>query len=182
LRKFPHGSAAGEGLAAGDWKTAGVVLDVRQYVESDVEWAEGLIGGFAGRRQARLGSLIDVLGCAGLVAAAGDERVGILTYVPERDGAEIAYLEAARRSVGVGTALLSAVVDHLQPARLWLVTTNDNLDALRFYQRRGFRVAGVHCGAVDAARRDLKPTISEVGEYGIPLRDEMVMEWRAGWR
>jgi GNAT superfamily N-acetyltransferase len=159
-----------------------VGVELRQYVPSDVGWAERLIGGFAGRRQARLGSLIDVLGCAGLVATAGEEQVGILTYVPEAGGAEIAYLQAARRGIGVGSALLSGVVDLLQPARLWLVTTNDNLDALRFYQRRGFRFATIHCGAVDAARRDLKPTIGELGDYGIPIRDEIVMEWRPGWR
>jgi hypothetical protein len=53
-----------------------------------------------------------------------------------------------------------------------LITTNDNLEALRFYQRRGMRLVAVHRGAVDAAR-EMKPSISEVGEYGIPLHDEL---------
>jgi hypothetical protein len=60
--------------------------------------------------------------------------------------------------------------------RPWLVTTNDNLDALRFYQRRGFRLAEPHDGAVDRSRETLKPSIPEVGEYGIPIRDELVLE------
>ncbi|WP_215909533.1 hypothetical protein [Streptacidiphilus fuscans] len=59
----------------------------------------------------------------------------------------------------------------------WLVTTNDNLDALRFYQRRGLRIVGVAPGAVDAARR-FKPSIPVTGEYGIPLRDELTLELR----
>jgi hypothetical protein len=59
---------------------------------------------------------------------------------------------------------------------VWLVTTNDNLDALRFYQRRGFRLAKLRRGAVDAARSRLKPTIPEVGSFGIPIRDEIVLE------
>jgi hypothetical protein len=54
-----------------------------------------------------------------------------------------------------------------------VVTTNDNVDALRFYQRRGFQLASVRCGAVDEARRTLKPLIPVTGNYGIPLRDEL---------
>ena len=59
--------------------------------------------------------------------------------------------------------------------RLWLVTTNDNLDALRFYQRRGLRIVAVSPGAVDRSRA-LKPEIPRLGAYGIPLRDEIVLE------
>ena len=60
--------------------------------------------------------------------------------------------------------------------RLWVLTTNDNVDALRFYQRRGFRLTGLHACAVDRARTQLKPEIPPEGEYGIPLRDELVLE------
>ena len=57
--------------------------------------------------------------------------------------------------------------------RLRVVTTNDNVDALRFYQRRGFRMARLRPGAVDRSRALLKPTIPETGDYGIPLSDEL---------
>ena len=60
--------------------------------------------------------------------------------------------------------------------RLWLVTTNDNVDALRFYQRRGFRLARLRAGAVDESRATLKPEIPTSGSYGIPLRDELELE------
>jgi hypothetical protein len=63
-------------------------------------------------------------------------------------------------------------------ARLWVITTNDNVDALRFYQRRGFRLAAVHRGAVDDSRSRLKPEIPVTGAYGIPLRDEIELEKR----
>ena len=56
------------------------------------------------------------------------------------------------------------------------MTTNDNVDALRFYQRRGFRLAELPAGAVDRSRESLKPSIPEVGDHGIPLRDELVLE------
>ena len=58
---------------------------------------------------------------------------------------------------------------------LRVTTTNDNLDALRFYQRRGFRIIAVRPGAVDESRR-IKPSISAIGEYGIPIRDEIELE------
>ena len=63
-------------------------------------------------------------------------------------------------------------------ARLWLVTTNDNLDALGFYQRRGLRLSRSAPGAVDDARRTLKPEIPETGDGDIPIRDELELEMR----
>ena len=59
---------------------------------------------------------------------------------------------------------------------MWLVTTNDNLEALRFYQRRGFVLSALRAGAMDEARRKLKPRISRVGDFGIPIRDEIELE------
>ena len=55
-----------------------------------------------------------------------------------------------------------------------LITTNDNVDALRFYQRRGFVLTELRPGAVDESRR-MKPQIPLVGAYGIPIRDELVL-------
>jgi ribosomal protein S18 acetylase RimI-like enzyme len=93
--------------------------------------------------------------------------------------AELAALAVAeyRRVAGVGSALVEAVARAVAvqgASQLWLVTTNDNLDALRFYQRRGFRLAELHAGGVDRART-LKPTIPPVGSYGISMRDELVL-------
>jgi hypothetical protein len=62
--------------------------------------------------------------------------------------------------------------------RAWLVTTNDNMRALRFYQRLGWELVAVHRGAVDRARETLKPEIPRVGNDGIPLRDEIELEYR----
>ena len=57
-----------------------------------------------------------------------------------------------------------------------LTTTNDNVDALRFYQRRGFRLVALRPGAVDDARARHKPAIPGTGAHGIPLRDELDLE------
>jgi GNAT superfamily N-acetyltransferase len=90
----------------------------------------------------------------------------------------VVTLDAAPRRSGAGTALLAAAVRLARVSgapRVWLVTTNDNLDALRFYQRRGMRIAGVSRGAADAARA-LKPSIPMLGDHGIPIHDEILLE------
>jgi ribosomal protein S18 acetylase RimI-like enzyme len=114
----------------------------------------------------------------GLLAERDGETVGLLTYEIDGDTLEVVTIDAFPPGAGTGTALLDAAVDVARSAgcrRVWLMTTNDNLDALRFYQRRGFRLAGLRPGAL-AASRALKPEIPETGAYGIPLRDELDLE------
>jgi GNAT superfamily N-acetyltransferase len=104
---------------------------------------------------------------------------GVLTFVIGERDCEILTLHCAERLRGTGTALIEAVEKLAADAgcaRLWLITTNDNVDALRFYQRRGFRLAALHRGAVDESRARLKPEIPPVGEHGIELRDELELE------
>ncbi|MEV6365409.1 GNAT family N-acetyltransferase [Micromonospora musae] len=116
-----------------------------------------------------------------LVAVDGSGAVvGALAFHCDADGLEVVSMVAAVPGEGVGTALLEAAATRARAAglhRLWLITTNDNLRALRFYQRRGLRLVAVDPGAVDRARR-LKPEIPFVGEDGIPLHDELILELR----
>jgi GNAT superfamily N-acetyltransferase len=149
---------------------------VRPLEPGDLPWAEQLVAGFGGRMAARLGTVVDALSCEALVAVVAGEPAGILTYLAGEDGVEIVYIQSAVRFAGVGTALVEALAEEVGGRRLWLVTTNDNLDALRFYQRRGFRIVGIRPGAVDEARRSLKPSIPALGNHGIAIRDEIVLE------
>ncbi|MFI7429368.1 GNAT family N-acetyltransferase [Micromonospora sp. NPDC049836] len=116
-----------------------------------------------------------------LVALDGaGELAGALVYRVDADGLEVVSLAATGRGQGAGTALLAgaeAVALAAGADRLWLVTTNDNLAALRFYQRRGLRLVGVDAGAVDRARA-LKPSIPLTGADRIPLHDELRLERR----
>jgi DNA-3-methyladenine glycosylase I len=87
-------------------------------------------------------------------------------------------LNSLREGIGIGTALLDAVREAARKSgcrRTWLITTNDNLHALRFYQKRGWRLTALHRNALDESRR-LKPVIPEIGIDGIPLRDEIELE------
>ncbi|GAA1854819.1 GNAT family N-acetyltransferase [Asanoa iriomotensis] len=108
----------------------------------------------------------------------GGRLAGALCWRVVDDSLEVVSIAAARSGVGVGTALLDAVVAEARAAgshRIWLVTTNDNLRALRFYQRRGLRIVGVDRGAVDRARL-MKPSIPTVGDDGVPIHDELRLE------
>ena len=110
-----------------------------------------------------------------LVAEREGRAQGYLTYAVRGELLEIVTLDATYPRNGAGTALVEALVGLAArngAERVTVTTTNDNLDALRFYQRRGFRLAALRPGAVDAARV-LKPTIPLTGELGIPLRDEI---------
>jgi GNAT superfamily N-acetyltransferase len=152
---------------------------IRRYDEHrDRPWAEAYMAAeFGGASQARRGEVIDVLALPGFVADLGGIPAGIATYRRDGEECELALVAAFERRRGIGTALLEAVLDAARGcARVWVVTTNDNLDAIRFYQRRGFRLAVLRPGAVDEARRVLKPHIGEVGALGIPIRDELELE------
>jgi GNAT superfamily N-acetyltransferase len=88
---------------------------------------------------------------------------------------ELVAINAFSQWRGVGSALIEAIASSasaLEFEAIRLTTTNDNVDGLRFYQRRGFRLTALRPGAVDESRR-LKPTISLTGQYGIPIHDEL---------
>jgi ribosomal protein S18 acetylase RimI-like enzyme len=125
------------------------------------------------------GQLHDASRLPALVSAEGETLTGVATYAPGANAYELVTIDALRAHQGIGTALLRAVADTARQAgaeRLWLITSNDNLDALRFYQRRGFHLVAVRRDAIAYARLTLKPGIPEVGEYGIPIRDELELE------
>jgi GNAT superfamily N-acetyltransferase len=161
-----------------------VTPEIRSYdASADELWAASFLEGtLGGRLQARRSELIDVLAPGlGLVAVLEGDPVGLATYRIDSDAVELTAFAAEPRGHGIGSRLLEAleaVVRAVPRDRLWAVTTNDNIDALAFYQRRGFRLREVRIGAVDAARASLKPAIPPIGAYGIPMHDEFELERR----
>lgn len=114
----------------------------------------------------------------GCIAEMDGQPVGLITYHIAGDECEIVTLDSLAEGRGIGTALIEVVKAEAIAAdcrRLWLITTNDNLRALGFYQKRGFRLVAIYPGAMDAARK-LKPEIPLLGNAGIPIRDELELE------
>ena len=117
----------------------------------------------------------------GFVAESDGRPVGLVTYSMEGDACEVVSLDSLREDCGIGSALLGAVCTASREAgcrRTWLITTNDNLRAINFYLKRGWRMVAVHRDALDESRR-LKPQIPLIGMDGIPLRDEIEFEMPA---
>ena len=153
---------------------------VRPYALGDRRWAEGLLEeNMGGSRVARLGEVIDPVELPGLVAERDGERLGLLTYIVDGDQFEVLSLHCRVENVGAGSALLAAAAELAGGRgcrRLWLLTTNDNLHALGFYQRRGLRLCALHAGALDRDRT-LKPEIPQVNpDNRIPMRDLLELE------
>ncbi len=106
--------------------------------------------------------------------------VGLLTMAYEDDALQLLTLNSTLEGERIGSSLMLMAIDDARLRgieRIWLTTTNDNTRAFWFYQRLGFRLVQVNVGAVDEARK-VKPQIPEIGNDGIPIRDELVFELR----
>ncbi len=152
---------------------------IRTLSSSDREWVEqAMVKEWGAETVAVHTRLYRPAELPGFVAEEVVKPVGLLTYHIEGNSCEIVTLNAWHEGLGVGTALIDAAHQAAVSAkcrRLWLVTTNDNMPALRFYQKRGFVIAAVHVNAVAQDRR-LKPEIPLTGMDGIPIRDEIELE------
>jgi len=160
-------------------------IEVRPARPEDVPFIKDLmIEQFSAPVVAAHGELIDVTTLPGLIAWSGDTPVGLLTYRadprPEL-GWEVVSLGSVVSGRGAGSALIEAVKQLAQAAeakRLWVITTNNNINGLRFYQRRGFDLVRVHRDAVTRARA-LKPSMPTHVD-GIAMRHEIELEMVLG--
>ncbi|MDH4158527.1 MAG: GNAT family N-acetyltransferase [candidate division Zixibacteria bacterium] len=152
---------------------------IRPVGQGDREWVLGVIRHWGADFVVTRGRRVYPQDLDGFVAVdSAGQRRGLLTYEIVGDQCEIVTLDAFEKFAGIGSALIEQMRQMASQhgcRRLWLITTNDNLDAIRFYQRRGFVIAAVHVNALSESRR-LKPSIPRVGMYGIPLRDEIEFE------
>jgi GNAT superfamily N-acetyltransferase len=152
---------------------------VRALAEADQSWkVSTLERGWGSTNVARLGQLIDAAALPGFVAADGDERVGLLTFVQRQDELEVVTIQSLRPGRGVGRSLMDGARDHAlrhAATRIWLITTNDNVRALAFYQRWGMDLHRLVRNGVDVSRL-VKPSIPARGHDGIPLRHELELE------
>ncbi len=124
------------------------------------------------------GESIDLSIADGWYACQDDEIIGLITYRISGDEMEILSLDSLRENQGTGTALLNKAISEARNngiTKIMLITTNDNLPALRFYQKRGFDMVRLFYNAVDQSRK-LKPEIPLFGIDGIPLKHEIELE------
>lgn len=110
----------------------------------------------------------------------GETIIGLLTYYIKDSECELVSIDALKKNQGIGTKLIKKLIEKTKSEkglkRIWLITTNDDIDAIKFYQKRGFVFKAVYPDSIKESRK-LKPEIPKVGNYGIPIRDEIEMEY-----
>ncbi|MDD5936453.1 MAG: GNAT family N-acetyltransferase [Clostridiales bacterium] len=114
----------------------------------------------------------------GILAIENSQIKGLITYIFYGDVCEIMSLDSLEPSKGIGTALIQQVIEISKKSgckKIVLITTNDNINAIRFYQKRGFDMIRLYHNALDLSRK-LKPEIPLIGENDIPLRHEIEFE------
>ena len=154
-------------------------FSVRPLTIKDKDWVLEVIRGWGSDFIVTRGRKVYAAELPGFVAELPDgNKVGLVTYEVIGDQCEIVTLDAFEKFHGIGTALSVPVRDAAASegcTRLWLRTINDNIDAIRFYQKRGFSITAVHVNALELSRK-LKPSIPKYGQHNIPMRDEIEFE------
>jgi ribosomal protein S18 acetylase RimI-like enzyme len=155
------------------------MLSIRRLTSDDLPqlrqfWVEHWGGGEMISR----GNIFRVEQLDGFIVEDEREWVGLLTFFIKDRECEVTSLDSLREGQGIGTKLMDSVVEEARKQnckRVFLITTNDNTHALRFYQKRGFALAALYPGAVNESRK-LKPSIPLNGFDDIPIRDEIELE------
>jgi len=127
---------------------------------------------------ARRGEAVDVTGLPGFVARLDGVDVGLALVAVRGEDYEVVAISTQVEGSGVGSALLVRCIDDardLACRRLWLCTTNDNVNALAFYQRHGLDLCAFRRGGVAESRR-AKPSIPLHDRAGVPIAHELELE------
>ncbi|HHU93393.1 MAG TPA: GNAT family N-acetyltransferase [Halanaerobiaceae bacterium] len=123
-------------------------------------------------------TLYDATGLPGFIAEHNNIPAGIILYNIKDKECEITLLESFIEKMGIGSSLINRVKEIAKSQgcrRIWLITTNDNTHAIRFYQKRGLVLAALYKNAIEESRK-IKPEIPFEGFDGIPIRDEIELE------
>ena len=124
------------------------------------------------------GKEIDMTQTEGFYVKEQEDIIGLITYFVSDDVLEVISLNSLRENQGIGTKLVDAVIREAKDRKLkkiLVVTTNDNINAIKFYQQRGFDMACLYHNALDISRK-IKPEIPLIGDHSIPLRHEIEFE------
>ena len=160
-----------------------VNLTVRPLEDADRPWlAERTRAWWGGDHVECTDGMYEPVLLPGLVAIVDGEPVGAVTWSIADNQMQIITVNSEHEGVGIGTALLGSAVSLARGEKLrrvWLTTSNDNLHALGFYQKRGFVLAALHVNIMEQHRKR-KPQIPMVSDNGIPIRDEIELEMLLG--
>lgn len=159
--------------------TSNVTLQTQPIKPKDKDWVKAFtVTAWGADNVVAHGATYYPADLPGFIVLHKNKKVGLITYHLEGDSCEVVTINSTKPNLGIGNALIEAVKEVAREAnckRLWLITTNDNLTALGFYQKRGFVITAIHPQAITHAR-ELKSEIPLFGDNGIPIRDEIELE------
>ncbi|WP_026487431.1 GNAT family N-acetyltransferase [Caldanaerobius polysaccharolyticus] len=124
------------------------------------------------------GEIVDMTVLEGFVVYENETIIGLVTYRIKNNECEIMSLDSLKENQGIGTALVNKVIEVAtieKCTKIKVITTNDNINAMRFYQKRGFDMVRIYHNALDISRK-LKPSIPILGNFNIPLKHEIEFE------
>lgn len=159
----------------------GANFDVRPVGPEDREWVQRVLNQYwASSTIYSRGKATNAAELPAFAAIRDGTPVGLITYCIDGDDCEIVTHNSLAGCGGIGSCLLAAVRHEAREQgckRLWLVTTNDNTPAMRFYQRRDFDFVHIERDVMHKARQ-MKPDIPGRGLDDIPIRHEIELEYR----
>lgn len=145
------------------------------FVKKDIISVFGSEYLISAHREYRQAHLLD-----GFIAYENDEIAGVLLFAGEKEECELVYLHALLEGRGIAKRLIHKLIDYVHDnrfSRLYVITTNDNMTALKLYQQAGFRMKTIYPDAMNKVR-EKKPMIPKTGKHGIPLRDMIELEFK----
>lgn len=149
-------------------------MTVRPLTDADRGWARAWIADAWGVPVVSpSGVYDDPAGLDGFVAEDGGRPVGLLLHRIADGRCEVVALVVREERKGHGRALMEAARAEAQDTgcdRVWLITTDDNPNALAFYESLGMTESQRHLNFVDTVRQS-KPDSSG-------YRDAIELEWR----
>jgi len=154
---------------------------IREKRQEDNDWVKSVAEEQWGSEKIISGEKMHhILTLPGFIAEKDDKQVGVILYFVENSECEIVALYSLIKKNGIGTELIKKIIEKSKKEnckRVWVLTTNDNTYALRFYQKRGFVLSAVRINEIEKQR--IKKPIPQTGNDGIPIRDEIELEMLA---
>lgn len=159
-------------------------ISIRSIKKEDKADLKQFIQGFWGsEKMVSRGKLHDISEHAGFLAKKDGKIIGLVTYEKSGEEMEITLLDSRERNRGIGSKLVDKIkvkARELNCRRIWLITTNDNIIAIKFYQKRDFDLVRLHYNSMEASRK-LKPEIPKFGQEGIPIKHELEFEYKVSY-
>ena len=159
-------------------------ITYRRIEDHDRSWLENFIEEYWG------GKMIVVHGTSyypyeldGYIAIDNEVKVGLITFIIEDFKCEIVTLDSLVKNRSIGKKLVQLVKNEAKENKcteVWLITTNNNLNAIGFYQKVGFQLVEVFPNSVEQSRK-IKPGIPLFGDNDIPIRDELKFSLRLSY-